>query len=165
MMDYWNQLKPSERTIISVGGIILAVLILYLAVLEPFMLKSDEFTTKVAQQKTQIEWLKKKSLEVKQLQASSSGGKRSARKSGESLLVVVDRTAKQNRLADSLKRVEPDGSERVRVWLDNASFDEVAKWLSLLQSNYQLDIESAVFDKVEAAGRVNVRLVIIEGGA
>lgn len=164
MIDYWNQLKPSERTIISVAGIILAVLILYLAVLEPFMDKADELTTKVAQQKSQIEWLKKKSLEVKQLQVSS-GAVRTARKSGESLLVVVDRTAKQNRLADSLKRVEPDGSERVRVWLDNASFDEVAKWLSLLQSNYQLDVESAVFDKVEVVGRVNVRLVIIEGGA
>jgi len=164
MMDYWNQLKPSERTIISVAGIILAVLILYLAVLEPFMLKSDEYTTKVAQQKSQIEWLKKKSLEVKQLQVSS-GGAGTTRKSGDSLLVIVDRTAKQNKLADSLKRVEPDGSERVRVWLDSASFDEVAKWLGLLQSSYQLDIESAVFDKVEAAGRVNVRLVIIEGGA
>jgi len=164
MKDYWNQLKPSERTIISVGGIILSVLILYLAVLEPFMLKTEEYTAKISKQKSQNEWLKKASMEVKQLQVSA-GGPSTKRKAGESLLVVVDRTAKQNKLADSLKRVEPDGSERVRVWLDNAPFDVVAKWLGLLHSNYQLEIESAVFDKVEVVGRVNVRLVIIEGGA
>ena len=164
MKDYWNQLKPSERTIISVGGIILTVLILYLAVLEPFMKKTEEYTAKISKQEIEIEWLKKASLEVKQLQASSSGVT-TQRHAGESLLVVVDRTAKQNNLEDSLKRVEPDGSDRVRVWLDNAPFDEVAKWLSLLQSNYQLDIESAEYDKVEMVGRDNVRLVMIEGGA
>ena len=164
MMDYWNQLKPNERVLISIGGIILTILILYLAVLEPFMLKVGEYSAKVEKQKSQNEWLKKASLEVKQLQISV-GGSTSKRNSGQSLLVVVDQTAKQNKLADFLKRVEPDGSTRVRVWLDNAPFDDVAKWLGLLQSNYQLDIESAVFDKVEVVGRVNVRLVIIEGGA
>ena len=163
-MDYWNQLKPNERVLISFAGIILTVLILYLAVLEPFMLKVDEYTVKVENQKTKNEWLKKTSLEVKQLQVST-GASSVKRNAGQSLLVVVDQTAKQNKLADSLKRVEPDGSDRVRVWLDNASFDDVAKWLGLLQSNYQLDIESAVFDKVEMVGRVNARLVIIEGGA
>ena len=164
MKDFWKQLKPSERVIISVGGIIFSVLILYLVVLEPFMLKTEELTAKVAAQKTKIEWLKKTSLEVKHLQGSS-GQKTSQKKSGQSLLVVVDQTAKKNKLAEALKRVEPDGSDRVRVWMDNASFDDVANWLGILRSDYQLDVESAVFDKVEASGLVNVRLVFVEDGA
>lgn len=164
MMSYWNQLKPSERMIVSIGGIIITILILYLAVLEPYKLKSEEFALKVTKQKSQNEWLKKASLEVKQLQGSSNGANKK-RKSGQSLLVVVDRTARQNKLAEFLKRVEPEGSSRVRVWLDDAPFDLVSKWLSLLQTKYQLDVETAVLDKVEAVGRVNARLVIIEAGA
>lgn len=157
MLVFWRQLKPSERTMLSVGGVILAILMLYLLLLEPFMLKADEYQVKVASQKAQVEWLAQAAAEVKLLQPSKKlSGNRGAR---QSLLVLVDRTAKQNKLASALKRVEPDGTERVRVWLDDASFDDVAKWLSLLHSKYQLEIESAVFDKTDETGRVNVRLV------
>ena len=157
MLVFWRQLKPSERTMLTLGGGILVILILYLFILEPFMLKKDEFEIKVASQKAQVEWLKQASLEVKSLQSSQKVNNR--RGAGQSLLVLVDRTAKKNKLGSALKRVEPDGTERVRVWLDNASFDDVAKWLSVLASKYQLEAESAVFDKADDIGRVNVRLV------
>ncbi len=163
MLAYWNQLKPNERTMLSVGGIIVTILMLYLLLLEPFMLKADELTVKIASQKAQVEYLKEASIEVKQLQALRTGS--SANIKDQSLLVVVDQTAKKNNLGNFLKRIEPNGSDRVRVWLDNAPFDDVAKWLSFLHSKYQLGVESAVFDKVDAKGRVNVRLVFLEGGA
>jgi len=163
MKNFWLQLKPSERMLLSIGGIVMSILMLYLFLLEPFTKKAEELSGKLAKQKAEIEWLKEAAKEVKQLQASSSGV-RGGKKPGQSLLVIVDQTAKQNKLGDSLKRVEPDGAERVRVWMDEAPFDDVAKWLTLLNNRYQLDVESAVFDKVENVGRVNVRLVFIEGG-
>ncbi|HFE39425.1 MAG TPA: type II secretion system protein M [Gammaproteobacteria bacterium] len=162
MLNYWNQLRPSERRTLSIGAVIAAILMLYLLLLEPAWQEADTLALKVEKQKSENASLKKMAAKIKQLQSASH--KRAIRKNpGQSLLVVVDRTAKKNKLGDSLKRVEPDGSARVRVWLDNAAFDAVAKWLTLLRSKYQLEIESAVFDKVDAAGRVNVRLIFAEG--
>jgi general secretion pathway protein M len=160
MLNYWTQLKPRERLMVSVAGGVLGVIMLYLLLLEPFMIKADELTVRVAKQQKEVQWLKQASLEVAQLQRNMPGNTTSAR-AGQSLLVVVDRTAKQFNLADSMKRVEPDGSSRVRVWLEKASFDEVAKWMAQLETQYQLHVESAVIDKTEDTGRINARLVFL----
>lgn len=160
MLNYWTQLKPRERLIVSAASGVLAVLILYLFVLEPFVVKSEQLEVRVAKQQKEIVWLKQASIEVGQLQRSASGAKASGR-AGQSLLVVVDRTAKQFKLADSMKRVEPDGSSRVRVWLEKASFDDVSKWMSQLETRYKLQVESAVIDKTEDTGRINARLVFL----
>ena len=162
MLNYWMQLKPRERIIIAIASVVLLVLMLYLLLLEPLILKEQTLTERVARQKEEVQWLKSAALEVKQLQPGNKTSG-SARKQGESLLVVVDRTAKESNLGDSMKRVEPDGSDRVRVWVEDAAFDDIAKWLVRVQKQYQLTIESAVFDQTENTGKVNARLVFLGG--
>ncbi len=163
MLNYWQQLKPRERLLIMVGGGIFTVLMLYLLLLEPMMIKVDQLTVKVEKQKAEVQHLKKLAKEVKQLQRS--GGSSASQRRGQSLLVIVDRTSKQNKLGKSISRIEPDGSSRVRVWLESAAFDDLTKWLALLETKYSILVESAVIDKAPSTGRVNVRLVFVEGGA
>ncbi len=163
MLNYWQQLKPRERLLIMVGGGIFTVLMLYLLLLEPMMIKVDQLTVKVEKQKAEVQRLKKLAKEVKQLQRR--GGTSASQRRGQSLLVIVDRTSKQNKLGKSISRIEPDGSSRVRVWLESAAFDDLTKWLALLETKYSILVESAVIDKAPSTGRVNVRLVFVEGGA
>jgi len=164
MMKFWMQLKPRERNLVSIMGGVIVVLMLYVLLLEPFLGKAEELTEKIAQQKTQIESMKQTLADIKQLERTADNSTSNNRK-GQSLLVIVDQTAKENKLGDSMKRVEPDGSTRVRVWLEMAIFDDVARWLSRLQTQYSLEIESAVLDKTDTTGRVNARLVFTEGAA
>ncbi len=160
MIDYWTHLKPRERYLLASAGIVLVLLMLYLFLLEPFMLKAESLKQSVATHQKDMLWLKQAALEVEQLRKGNSGNAASGLQ-GRSLLLVVDQSAKRYKLADSMKRVEPDGSTRVRVWLDSATFDEVTRWMSELESKYQLKVESAVIDKTDVAGRVNARLVFL----
>ncbi len=164
MMNYWQQLKPRERMLITVGGGFFFVIILYLMILEPLTIKVDRLTVKVEKQKTEIQWLKKTAKEVKQLQRSGAGGSGSKRQ-GQSLLVIVDRTSKTDKLGKSISRIEPDGSSRVRVWLESASFDDLMNWLGTLERKYNVVVETAVIDKTASLGRVNARMVFVEGKA
>lgn len=164
MKNYWQQLKPRERMLIMIGGGIFFVLMLYLMALEPLVKKVDDLTLKVEKQKSEVQWLKKAAQEVKSLQ-NSSGGSAASKRQGQSLLVLVDRTSKQDKLGKSITRVEPDGSARVRVWLESAAFDDLTKWLVGLETQYNIVVESAVIDKTDVVGRVNVRMVFIEGDA
>ncbi len=166
MKQYWQQLKPRERMLVMIGGGVLAVLILYLAVLEPLTIKVDELTLKIEKQKALVSTLKTMSKEVVALRGSGgASGSVSSKRQGQSLLVLVDRTSKQDKLGKSITRIEPDGTARVRVWLESAAFDDLTKWLAKLETKYNIIIETAVIDKTQTIGRVNVRVVFVEGAS
>jgi general secretion pathway protein M len=80
------------------------------------------------------------------------------------LLGTIDRTAKAGDLGKSVKRVQPDGQTKARVWLENANFDAMIKWLESLQRQQGIRIVTSVIEKQEEAGIVNARLVL-EGSA
>lgn len=164
MMNYWSQLKPRERLWLGAAGVVIVAMSLYLLLLEPFLTKAEDMEQRVARQQKEVNWLSEAAVEVAQLKRQSAQSSSAGRR-GQSLLVIVDQSAKRNDLADSMKRVEPDGTSRVRVWLERAPFDEISKWLVELERQYQLQIESAVFDKTESQGRVNARLVFLGGEA
>ena len=162
MKAYWAQLKPRERLLLMTCGGFLFLILGYLLVIEPIFTKAAELETSVDKQEQMVRWMKQKSSDVKQLQrVSRSNG--SANK--QSILGLIDRTAKAGKLGDSMTRVEPDGSNRVRVWLEKASFDDVARWLTTLQNKHGLKATSVIIDADEnSVGRVSARLVF-EGAA
>ena len=162
MKSYWQQLKPRERMLIMIGGGVFIILMLYLIVLEPQVENVDKLTVKVEKQKVQVQSLKSMAKEIASLQ-KSSGGSSLSKRQGQSLLVLVDRTSKESQLGKSITRIEPDGSVRVRVWLEAAAFDDLVKWLGGLETKYNILVETVVIDNTQTVGRVNVRAVFVEG--
>jgi type II secretory pathway component PulM len=79
------------------------------------------------------------------------------------LLTLVEQTAKQGGLTTALKRVEPQGADRARVWLEQANFDALVRWLADIQKRMAIYVESAVVDPQKEAGMVNARLVLRRG--
>ena len=164
MKQYWQQLKPRERMLIMIGGGVFSILMVYLIVLEPLSKNVDDLTVKIEKQSALIKALKTMSQEVVALQRGS-GGSASSKRQGQSLLVLVDRTSKRDKLGESITRIEPDGSARVRVWFESAAFDDLTKWLATLETKYNIIVETIVIDKTQTTGRVNVRLVFVEGAS
>jgi len=164
MKTYWQQLKPRERMLMMIGGGVFSILMIYILLLEPLMIKVDQLTLNVEKKKVEVQLLKTMAQEVTFLRSNVAGGGGSKRQ-GQSLLVLVDRTSKQKKLGKSITRIEPDGSARVRVWLESAPFDEVTRWLAGLEAKYGIIVETAVIDKAGSVGRVNVRVVFVEGRA
>jgi len=79
---------------------------------------------------------------------------------GQSLVVIVDRSARAAGLGDALTRNQPVGEDGIRVRLENAPFESVARWLETIDTTAGLAIESATFDRTAAVGRVNAGLVL-----
>lgn len=157
MKDWFNSLEQRERRIVVVGAALLMVMLIYVMAWDPLVNKVDALRTSTAEQQALLNWMQQSAQEVKQLRGSS--GQRSQVVGGQSLLSLVDSTAKSGRLGKSLKRVQPDGEQQVRVWLEEANFDDVVRWLTTLETRQGVRIVSSVFQAKEAAGRVDVRLV------
>lgn len=157
MKAWLNSLEQGERRMVIAGAALLLVMLIYVMAWEPLVNKVDALRTSTAEQQSLLNWMKQAAQEVKQLRGSSSQPSKPV--SGQSLLSVVDSTAKAARLGKSLKRVQPDGEQKVRVWLEEANFDDVVRWLTTLETRQGVRVVSSVFQAKEVAGRVDVRLV------
>jgi general secretion pathway protein M len=100
--------------------------------------------------------MQESALKVKQLNGANPAAGKGME--GRSLLSVTDDSARSAGLGAALKRVEPDGSTGVRVWLEDASFDSVAGWLSVMDTHYGVDVDSATLERAATTGRINARL-------
>ncbi|MCL4720602.1 MAG: type II secretion system protein M, partial [Gammaproteobacteria bacterium] len=84
--------------------------------------------------------------------------------SGESLVVMVDRSTRERGLGAYLKRNQPEGTDGVRLRLEGAPFDTLAEWLAELEARHGLATVSASFDPSGEPGRVNSNLVLAGAG-
>ncbi|WP_455216736.1 type II secretion system protein GspM [Kaarinaea lacus] len=150
-------LEQRERHLVISGAVLTVIMLLYLVIWKPLTSNVDELRVSTREQQTTLIWMKQAAGEIKKLRGSGSQAKPA---SGQSLLTLVDTTAKAGKLGNSVKRIQPDGEQKVRVWMENASFDDVVRWLVLLETRHGVNIESSVFEVKESAGSVDVRLVL-----
>ena len=156
MKEWLAGLDPQERLLVYAAGAVLAVILLYAVLVHPFHSSYDKLRNGVEENRATLLWMQESALKVKQLKgANPVAGKGMA---GRSLLSVTDDAARSAGLGTALKRVEPDGSTGVRVWLEDAAFDSVIGWLGVMASRYGVDVDSASMERAGARGRINARL-------
>lgn len=162
MKDWWQGLQPQERRTLSIGAGTLALLLMYFAVLEPLASHFSNLEQGVAEQQKLRDWMTRSAAEVQRLQ--SQGGGRVVN-DGRSLLTLVDQTARAENLGSALRRVEPEGSDKlVRVTLEQAPFDDVIRWLQNIKQRNGVNVVSITFDKQPISGMVNARMTLTGGG-
>jgi len=159
--DWFLGLEPRERRLVTAGGVVLALLLVYLVVWEPLAARYRQLQDSVAQQRETLAWMQQAAAQVKALQRSVPGGGRGL--AGRSLLSVVDQSARAGGLGAALKRLEPDASKGVKVWLEGVSFDQMILWLGNLSRQYQVEVASLSIEP-QGAGRVNARITLLEPG-
>ncbi len=161
MKEWFARLEPRERVTLSLGGGIAVIVLLYAILWLPVERDLTDLRATVESRRATAQWMKASAVEVMALRGVKSGG---GRGNGRPLLTLVEQTAKRAGLGSALNRVEPQGSDRARVWLESASFDMMVGWLAQIQRDHGIQAERAVVDPQEKAGRLNSRLVLRRGG-
>jgi general secretion pathway protein M len=158
MKQWFEGLEPRERIMLLSGVAVLAMFLFYVLVLQPVHSGYDRLKSNISGQRATAIWMQESAARVSQLKSANSGSSQGLGK--RSLLAVTDSTARAGGLAASLKRIEPEGSSGVRVWLEGASFDRFITWLGILSSNHGINPDSVSMERNETAGQVNVRLTL-----
>jgi general secretion pathway protein M len=159
MMQYWHNLQAREQRTLLLGGVALLLLLLYSMVLDPFSQELQRLEQSVAADRELLAWMEQAAQQVKQLRGTG-GGRRDA---GQSLLSLVDASAKQHGLAGALKQVKPEGSG-VNLRFEAASFDDLVRWLGQLGTEQGVAVTTMTLERLPQPGRVNAT-VVLEGGA
>jgi type II secretory pathway component PulM len=157
LKDWYYGLKPRERAIILGGAILVGLTAIYILALAPFYNKVATLSESVEQKKADLAWMRSVASEVQVLGANQP---MVATPTDESLVVLVDRTAREAGLSSALTGQTPNGETGIRVRLESAAFDMAMMWLANLELSHAVAIESATFDRTSTPGLVNVSLVL-----
>jgi general secretion pathway protein M len=166
MKNWWNGLTARERWIVGSGVLLSLILVGYGLIWQPWQRALGDLRQAVANQRRDLAWMQQAVMEVKQLGTAATGAAtKPTGAPGQSLLTLVDQSAKKAGLGTVLKRVEPQGSEQLRVQLEGVGFDELIRWLGTLEREYAVRIDTATVDRRSESGRVDARIVLQAGAA
>lgn len=160
MKDWFFGLEQRERVFVSIGAVLVTVMLFWGLLLNPIYGASAAAASRVDAKRELLGFLRGAAAELAGAGRLPSAG---PDLSGQSLVVVVDRSARAAGLGAALTGNQPVGTDGIRVRLENASFDGLARWLGALNTSSGLSIESAGFDRTADPGRVNASLILRQG--
>ena len=155
---WWEGLQARERRMLASGGAVVAAMLGWALLWHPLSHARADLVARVAHQRDDLAWMRQALGEVASLRAQ--GARSRADRQGKSLLALADASARGAGLTGALKRVEPAGSDSVRVNLEIADFDALVSWLDALARDYGVQATDFSADKVEGLGLVNARVTL-----
>jgi len=154
--EYYNNLNVRERYMVMTMVIALGIFIPYQFILAPFIDGLNESETRVLKQRSQIQQMQQMALEMKQLNGGSSFSSRGGK---QFMFGAINSAAKKFGLANAVN-VKGESDERVRVNMENVSFDNVMKWLDELQHRQGMVIIQFNVERNETVGNVRANIVL-----
>lgn len=146
--NYWRGLQPRERLILGWGGVIVSIILLYGLLFHPWHRALNEMEAKLPRMRVDLTWMRQQSESLK-----TSGGKVSntvSKGSGQSLLSVVEQTARKAQLKKAIQQMTPVSSgTEVRVVLEDANFNHWLSWVDELYHQYGVDIKQVTAERDE----------------
>jgi general secretion pathway protein M len=158
--NWFESLSGRERVMLILAVLSLAILLAWVGVWRPLGRSLASLEDQRDRLTADVAWMSAAAGEVTRLRTGP--GSQPASRGGESLLALVERSARGGGLVDGFRRGEPAGDKRVRVWLENASFDASLGWLESIQTAYGVTVVDAVVERAGVPGLVNMRLLLAE---
>jgi general secretion pathway protein M len=132
------------------------VLFIFVLVL-PLNRSVSQTQERVERKRNDLAWMRSV---APQLAAAGPGPTAGAPAMQGSIIVVVDRAARESGLGSALTSSEPSGQGALRVRLEKAPFDIVVGFLARLSEQHGIQVESATVDSTGTPGIINAGIVL-----
>ena len=148
-VGWYNSLAARDQRVLRFGAIGV-LLIVVLAVFLPLQRSLAAARARLQQQQSDIAWMQ----QVAPALAAAGPGPVAAA-TQESLVVLIDRSARESGLAESLTGSQPAADGAMRVQLEHADFNLLTGWISRLSAQHGVRVEAASISAGNSAGVVN----------
>ena len=157
--DYLQQRTPRERLLLMVMAGLLAVLLLYSLIIEPFMQSREELKDLVSRNRDTYNSIRNAAAEARILRGGGATGTNIPRRGAQGLVGQIEQSARQKGLADTLKRIQPTGKSDIGIWFEKSRFETLLAWLAEMEHQHGLQVKSLEIERTES-GIVNARVVL-----
>lgn len=151
MLARLRQLSLRDQAMLMGLAAALLVYMLYQVLWQPLATANRNLARQNESVAKSVANLNQLAAQYRELQKASGSGNASQ---GETLTQLVDQTVASNEL--HMSRFQPGSSGDVQVRFDNASFDQVLRWLSELESKHGVTLRELGVSPGSGPGLVNV---------
>lgn len=151
MLSRLKQLSLRDQTMLVVLAAALLLYMLYQLLWHPLAKSNADLAQQNAAVAQSLANMNQLAAQYRELQKASGPGSASQ---GETLTQLVDETVASNQL--QMSRFQPGSSGDVQVRFDNASFDQVLRWLNELESKHGVTLREFGVSPGSGPGLVNV---------
>jgi general secretion pathway protein M len=157
MRAWYENLSERDRRVVSIGGAVALALVL-LAIILPLSTQISLARKRITTKQGDLAFIQSVASQVA---AAGPGAPGAA--NAESLVVLIDSSARESGLGKSLSSSQPTGDKGLRIRLDKAPFDALVAWLARLSQQHGVRVESAEIESAGETGLVNAGLVLKVG--
>ncbi len=144
---------PQERPIILGVALLVVVALGWVAVWNPIYEWRDNQQSRYARAQTLVDWMQ---ANEKAARVAASTSPKPGANSNRALIPVITRSANAHGL--KLNRLQPEQNGMVSVVLESQPFNKVITWVSQLQENNGVTVQTASFDPEEEPGYISANL-------
>ena len=156
MREWYVNLAERERRFVNLGAIVAVVLVI-LAIVLPLNRNISQARQRIATKQGDLAFIQEAIPQI------SGAGPAGTIATGESLVVLIDSSARESGLGKALASSQPTGDKGLRIRLEHAPFDALVAWLARLSQQHGVRVESAEIEYAGEAGIVNAGLVLRAG--
>lgn len=158
LFDALARLAPRERVMVIAAAIVVTLTVIYLALWEPLV----QYRAREATNLESARALANR-LEVIGAQVAAQRGSTPAATASRnlSLLAAVDQAARAGTLGKPPARLQPEGDNEVRVWLERTAFDGMVRWVHELDRQHGIVVSTADIERLSEPGLVDARLTLV----
>lgn len=156
LRKWYDNLAERERRFVLIGAIVTVVAILA-GIIMPLNRNIAQARQRITVKQTDLAYIQSVMPQIAAAGPQAGGATR------ETLVVLVDTSARESGLGKSISSSTPTGDGGVRIRLDKAAFDGMVAWLARLTQQHGVRIDSAEVESTGEPGLVNAGLVLKVG--
>jgi type II secretory pathway component PulM len=157
MRAWFANLAERERRMVTIGAIVGAIILL-LGIALPLNSNIAKARGRVTTKQGDLAFIQAALPEL-----AAAGPSAGAAATGDSLVVLIDGSARESGLGKSLASSQPTPDKGLRIRLEKVSFDALVAWLARLSQSHGVRVESAEIESAGETGIVNAGLVLKAG--
>ncbi|MEW5249045.1 type II secretion system protein GspM [Microbulbifer sp. 2201CG32-9] len=152
LQQKWRSLPPNDQRALGVLILVLGGLFIVYGLFTPAKHFFDDAYSRADASQELVQWIESQRNVLERLKPPSSSGQASG-----TLLQRVTAAARQHGI--SIKRFEPEDQGRIRLWIDEARYQDLQPWLNtLVQQGFVL--RTVNLDALAEEGMISARLTL-----
>lgn len=157
-LAFWHSRKPREQRVLGGGALLLLLALLYAYLWLPMNQQRARVRAQLPVMQGQLAQMKEQARQIAQLKASGAAAQRGA------VAQLIDQSAVAAGTKGDISQVTPLAADRAQVTLNSVAFDKWLAWISTLQGQYGVRIESVQVAAANNPGMVKVQAVLVSPG-
>ncbi len=160
MQEYWHSLTVRERSLISVGAIMLGLTIAYFLIARPLLQYKADSERAYASAEATFETIQRHAAELK-IHTQSSQSLKPQVQPATSLRVAVSNAARQASV--TVSRLQPSEDGALTIWAEGVQSAQMYQWLRQLAQERGIGPSNVLVQKATDGNSLRVQFRFEEG--